>query len=144
MSRRILKSGVFLFAMVLTLTLITVQVFAKAEMSPAKEYVSQWVGDNQKRIIGISDAIWSYAELGWQEFKSSQALKDWLKENGFKVEGVEGLPTAIDATYGSGKPVIGFIGEYDALPMLSQKAGVPYKDPVVAMGDKVGPGHGCG
>ncbi len=89
----------------------------------------------------LSDAIWDYAELGLQEFKSSKLLADTLEQAGFKVErGLAGLPTCFVATYGSGKPVIGLLGEFDALPMLSQKAGVAKQDPIVAGA----PGHGCG
>jgi len=97
----------------------------------------------QEKFGRISDAIWSYAELGLEEYKSSKLLADTFEEAGFKVErGVAGMPTAFVASWsnGSGKPVIGFLAEYDALPMLSQKAGVAKHDPVVPGA----PGHGCG
>jgi len=101
------------------------------------------VESKQKKLWKISDAIWSYAELGLEEYKSSKLLADTLEEAGFKVErGVAGMPTAFVASWshGTGKPVIGFLAEYDALPMLSQKAGSPTQDPVVPGA----PGHGCG
>ncbi|MEJ2701657.1 MAG: amidohydrolase [Sedimentisphaerales bacterium] len=89
----------------------------------------------------ISDAIWSYAELGLQEFKSSALLTKTLEAEGFTVErGLAGMPTCFVATYGSGKPVVGILAEYDALPMLSQKARVPKQEPLVPGA----PGHGCG
>jgi aminobenzoyl-glutamate utilization protein B len=89
----------------------------------------------------ISDAIWSYAELGLQEFKSSGLLIKTLEAEGFKVEkGLAGMPTCFVATFGSGKPVVGILAEYDALPMISQKAGVPKQTPLVPGA----PGHGCG
>jgi aminobenzoyl-glutamate utilization protein B len=89
----------------------------------------------------ISDSIWSYAELGLQETKSAKLLADTLEQAGFKVEpGLAGMPTCFVATYGSGKPVIGILGEYDALPMISQKARVPVQQPVL----DGAPGHGCG
>ena len=97
----------------------------------------------QEKFGKISDAIWSYAELGLEEHKSSKLLADTLEEAGFKVErGVAGMPTAFVASWshGTGKPVVGFLAEYDALPMLSQKAGSPTQDPVVPGA----PGHGCG
>jgi aminobenzoyl-glutamate utilization protein B len=76
-----------------------------------------------------------------QEFKSSRLLADTLEEAGFTVErGTAGMETCFVATYGSGKPVIGILGEYDALPMLSQKGRVPKQDPIV----DGAPGHGCG
>ena len=94
-----------------------------------------------ERFGKISDAIWSYAELGLQEFKSSKLLADTLEGAGFKVErGLAGMPTCFVATYGEGRPVIGLLGEFDALPMLSQKGRVPKKEPIV----EGAPGHGCG
>ena len=72
-----------------------------------------------KKFGIISDAIWNFAELGMQEFKSSALLIKTLEEEGFKVEkGVAGMPTCFVATWGSGKPVIGILGEFDALPMI--------------------------
>ena len=89
----------------------------------------------------ISDSIWSFAELGMQEFRSAELLARTLEAEGFRVErGAAGIPTCFVASWGSGKPVIGILGEYDALPMLSQKAGVPVQDPILAGA----PGHGCG
>lgn len=108
-----------------------------------KSEIMKLVRFRQEKFWKISDAIWSYAELGLEEFKSSKLLADTLEEAGFKVQrGAAGMPTAIVATwsYGTGKPVIGFLGEYDALPMLSQKAGAIIHDPVVPGA----PGHGCG
>ncbi|MCS7364283.1 MAG: M20 family metallopeptidase [archaeon GB-1867-035] len=105
-----------------------------------KEVAIKWIEENRGRIVEISDRIWEFAELGLMEFKSSALLADELEKYGFKVErGVAGMPTAFVATWGEGKPVIGIMGEYDALPGLSQKP-VPWKEPL-----KPGaPGHGCG
>jgi aminobenzoyl-glutamate utilization protein B len=76
-----------------------------------------------------------------QEFKSSKLLADTLEEAGFTVErGAAGMPTCFVASYGSGKPVIGILGEYDALPMISQKGRDPKQNPLV----EGAPGHGCG
>lgn len=106
----------------------------------AKEKAVNWISKNETRIIKISDKIWGYAELGLQEHKSASILVDELEKNGFNVKrGVAGMPSAFVASYGSGKPVIGILGEYDALPGLSQKA-VPRKEPLVPEA----PGHGCG
>lgn len=101
------------------------------------------VAFRQKRFWGISDAIWSYAELGLEEHRSSKLLADTLADEGFEVErGVAGMPTAFTATWrnGTGTPVIGFLAEYDALPALSQKSGSAVQEAVVAGA----PGHGCG
>lgn len=105
-----------------------------------KDFVISWIDDHYKEFYGYADSIWSFAELGFEEFLSSRLLVDLFKSQGFKVEeGVAGLPTAFIASWGSGKPVIGISGEYDALPGLSQHA-VPEKNPVV----EGAPGHGCG
>ncbi len=113
------------------------------EVTEAKQYVLDWLSqsDNIERFGEISDSIWSYAELGLQEFKSSALLIKTLEQEGFTVEkGLAGMPTCFVASYGSGKPVIGILVEYDALPMISQKARVPTQNPVV----DGAPGHGCG
>jgi len=105
-----------------------------------KQNAWDWIDENRERLIEISDAIWGYAELGLMEHKSSKLLADELEKHGFKVErGVAGMPTAFVATWGEGKPVIGVMGEYDALPGISQKK-VPEKDPMI----EGAPGHGCG
>jgi aminobenzoyl-glutamate utilization protein B len=84
--------------------------------------------------------IWQWAEPGYQERKSSKLIEEMLGKAGFKIEsGVAGMPTAFTATFGSGKPVLAILGEYDALPGLSQTA-EPVRNPVLAGGY----GHGCG
>ncbi|NOR14118.1 MAG: amidohydrolase [Candidatus Aminicenantes bacterium] len=109
------------------------------EKKTVLDYLSQ--PENVEKFGRISDSIWSLAELGMQEFKSSKLLADTLEEAGFTVEmGAAGMPTCFVASYGSGKPVIGILGEYDALPMISQKGRVHTQDPVV----EGAPGHGCG
>jgi len=109
-------------------------------MSVDKECAFDWIENNKKRLIEISDKIWEFAELGLVEFKSSSLLAEELERHGFRVErGIADMPTAFVATWGEGKPVIGIMGEYDALPGLSQKK-VPWKEPL----DPGKPGHGCG
>ena len=95
---------------------------------------------NQELLIDTSDKIWEFAELGLEEFKSSKLLIKILNEAGFTIKAnVADMPTAFYADYGNGKPVIGILGEYDALPGLSQKK-VPYREILV----EGAPGHGCG
>lgn len=92
-------------------------------------------------IADMNHAVFDYAEYGYKEFKSAAKLTQVLEDEGFKVErGIAGIETAFVGTYGSGKPVIGILGEYDALPNLSQKAGVA--EPCPIEGQKYG--HGCG
>ena len=110
---------------------------------PQKQETLAWLRQPEviEKFGRISDAIWSYAELGLQEHKSSALLIRTLEENGFKVErGLAGMPTCFVATAGSGRPVVGILAEYDALPGLSQKGRTAQPDPVVAGA----PGHGCG
>lgn len=105
-----------------------------------KREALSWIAESEARIIGISDRIWELAEVGLQEFKSSSLIADELEETGFTVQrGVAGMPTAFVATYGTGRPTIGVLGEYDALPGLSQKP-IPKKEPLTLGA----PGHGCG
>ena len=95
---------------------------------------------NFSRYTEVAKEIWDYAELGFLEDKSTAALQGLLAQEGFKIDkGVAGMPTAFVATYGSGKPVIGILAEFDALPGLSQQA-QPTKSPVAEGGS----GHGCG
>jgi aminobenzoyl-glutamate utilization protein B len=108
-----------------------------------KKIVLEWLSQPEivEQFGKISDAIWSYAELGMQEFRSSKLLADTLEEAGFTVErSAAGMPTCFVASYGSGEPVIGILGEFDALPMISQKGRVFKQDAVV----EGAPGHGCG
>ncbi len=110
------------------------------DLKDLKKNYSRWIQANQDRFIELSDKIWGFAELGFEEYKSSELLVNTLKEEGFQVkESIADIPTAFVATYGMGKPVIGVLGEYDALPGLSQKA-----EPVKAILKEGAPGHGCG
>lgn len=116
---------------------------APAETPQQKQYALDWLSRPEvvQEFGRISDAIWSYAELGLQEHKSSALLIKTLEEAGFEVKtGLAGMPTCFVARWGSGRPVIGILAEYDALPMLSQKGRVPEQEPVVPGA----PGHGCG
>ena len=109
-------------------------------MEKEKEYAIRFIEENEGRFVEVSDLVWEFAELGLVEFKSSSLLVDELEKHGFRVvRGVAGMPTAFIAEYGSGKPVIAILGEYDALPGLSQKK-VPWREPLV----EGAPGHGCG
>lgn len=109
-------------------------------MTEKQKYLK--VIDEKANIItDVSDKIWEYAELSLLEFKSCELYCKVLKEEGFEVESpVCGIDTAFKATYGSGKPVIGILAEYDALSGVSQEAGVAYRKELVRGGN----GHGCG
>ncbi len=93
------------------------------------------------QVTAISEQIWEYAELSLNEYKSVKCYVEFLKQQGFTVqEAVAGVPTAFSASYGSGRPRIGLLAEYDALSSLSQAAGKAEKEPLVPGGH----GHGCG
>ena len=108
-----------------------------------REWIQQSVEKNADMLTKVSDAIWEYAELPFQETRSAALLMQRLQESGFAVKsGLAGIPTCFTGAYtaGSGGPVVGFLGEYDALSGLSQAPGQPVKAPVTPGGN----GHGCG
>jgi len=128
-----------------SLLLLTSNLFAQKKpqvpvLSANKKTVIQSIDNHATELIGISDKIWAAEETAFNEIQSSKLLADFAEANGFKVErGVAEMPTAFVATYGSGSPVIGILGEFDALPGLSQNK-VPTKSPL----HDGQPGHGCG
>lgn len=113
---------------------------AGAKPSAAKNAAVQAVDAHAGELISLSDQIWAFAETALREHRSAAALANYAEKQGFRVErGVAGMPTAFVASYGQGRPIIGVMGEYDALPRLSQKA-LAEKSPLV----EGGAGHGCG
>ena len=110
------------------------------KFNSTKQLVLASLVKHQEELIELSDHVWAFAETALKETQSSKALADYAAVQGFKVtRGVAEMPTAFIAEYGSGKPIIGVLGEFDALPGLSQKA-QPLKE---ALRDGA-PGHGCG
>ncbi|HSA57990.1 MAG TPA: amidohydrolase, partial [Gemmatimonadaceae bacterium] len=98
-----------------------------------------------KLVQEIIDQIFSFGELGMQEFETSKYLTGLLEQNGFTVErGVAGMPTAWVATWGAGKPVIALGSDIDGIPQSNQKPGVGYRDPIVSMAPGHGEGHNSG
>ncbi len=105
-----------------------------------KDAVIASIDAQRDTLIRMSDAVWAHAETALHETESSQLLADYAEQQGFDVErGVAGMPTAFIASYGEGRPVIGILGEYDALPRLSQAA-TPNRSPL----HEGAAGHGCG
>ena len=99
------------------------------------------VREKAQIITGLNRSVWEYAELGYQETKSAATIIKALEDDGFTVtKELAGIPTAFKAVWGSGSPVVGILGEYDALPGLSQKAGVAAPEP----DEGHTTGHGCG
>lgn len=113
---------------------------ALSQHDEKKQAVGASIEKQKPELIDLSDRIWHFAEIALREKRSAAALADYAEKKGFRVErGVAGMPTAFQATFGQGRPIIGILGEYDALPGLSQKAS-PVREPL----KEGGPGHGCG
>ncbi len=129
-----------LSTLILLLGLLPSYAQKKPAINKNKKAVIASVDSRFSELTALSDKIWSYEEIAFQEQQSSEALANYAEANGFRVmRGVAEMPTAFVAEYGSGSPIIGILGEFDALPGLSQKT-VPTKDPV----HPGAPGHGCG
>ncbi len=136
MSRRFLV----LSGLVLIMLTQTMMGTISSEFEELKSYVLEKIEARMDQMIKVSDALWDYAEIALLEHQSSKLLADIAESEGFKVErGVADLETAFVAIYGSGKPVIGILAEYDALPGLSQE-NITFKKAIIENGG----GHGCG
>ena len=110
-------------------------------MNEDQKKAIEYIDENAGIFTGVSDAIWAKPELSVKEFESAKLYCETLRAHGFEVtENLCGIATAFCGKYGSGKPVIGFLGEYDALSGLSQRAGAAEHEPLVPGGA----GHGCG
>jgi len=111
-----------------------------ADATQMKRDAAAWVDANTRTLEAANRKIWTWAEVGLEETKSSKELQNLLKANGFTVEaGVAGMPTAFVATYGSGGPVVGILAEFDALLGVSQS-----DSPSPAVGANPESGHACG
>lgn len=106
-----------------------------------KETICGLASDKYDAVAAINQFVWSHAEYGYQEQESAARIKELLRAEGFEVEEhTAGIETAFIARFGNGRPVIGILAEYDALPSLSQKAGEASPCPVEGQAY----GHGCG
>jgi aminobenzoyl-glutamate utilization protein B len=111
------------------------------EMYMAKNWgPADWIDERRERFIDMSDDIWAHPQVALAETYACQLQSEFLAKEGFDIKSnVGGMPTAFYGEWGSGSPIIGFLGEYDALPNLSQTASTSQKQVVAG-----GPGHGCG
>ena len=115
------------------------------QLAAMKKDAADGVQARAKQIQVMVDTVFSFAELGYHEVRTSAYLSDILEKNGFKVErGVAGIPTAFMATWGEGKPVIALGSDVDCIPKASQKPGVAYHDPLVPGAPGHGEGHNSG
>lgn len=106
-----------------------------------KNELMLWISQYSQKLNELTDQIWGHPELKYEEFFASRLLRDFLQEEGFLITNApDGIETAFIASFGSGSPVIGLLGEYDALSGLSQTSGALTMQPDMSMAD----GHGCG
>ena len=129
-----------LFIAILFFPLVTFSADTQLPFLQQKEAAVASIESHKKDLIDLSDQVWRFAETALRETQSAKVLADYAEQQGFKVErGVAAMPTAFVASYGEGKPIIGILGEFDALPGISQKA-TSVKEPL----EQGAAGHGCG
>src|SRR6188474_884902 len=145
------ETGMMLFRrMLLLLPLLGVLALGQQKVTPEKEAslkaeVATQIDGMKKQAQVMVDTVFSFGELGFQEFETSKFLTGLLEKEGFKIErGVAGIPTAWIASWGSGKPVISLGSDIDDIPQASQKPGVAYHDPIIEGAPGHGEGHNSG
>src|SRR6266487_3765549 len=122
----------------------------QGKVTPEKEAslkadVSTQIDGMKKQAQVMVDTVFSFGELGFQEFETSRYLQSILEKEGFRIEpGLAGIPTAFIATWGQGKPVIALGSDIDDIPQASQKPGVAYHDPMIEGAPGHGEGHNSG
>ena len=140
--------AVILASALLVLSLPKERTGASAHTDRIEEYKAQAARDVDsmaKQAQVMVDMVFSFGELGFQEFETSRYLTGVLEKEGFKIEhGISGIPTAWMATWGSGKPVISLGSDIDCIPQSSQKPGVAYHDPLIEGAPGHGEGHNSG
>jgi aminobenzoyl-glutamate utilization protein B len=126
-------------------TIAQTKKYTPEQMEAIKKEILSEVDKKKVFTQQMVDQIFSYAELGMQEFETSRYITGILKQNGFTiVEGISGIPTAWTATWGSGKPLIAIGSDLDCIPKASQKPGVAYHDPIIEGAPGHGEGHNSG
>lgn len=121
--------------------LILTKIQRKGDAILNYELLDSLIEGKRQIFADAADSVWGFAEMRFNEHKSAALQKELLKSEGFAIEeNLGGIATAFRASFGSGRPVIGLLGEFDALPALSQQADIAEPAPVVPGA----PGHGCG
>ena len=117
----------------------------ESNLNTLKKEVVETIDGQLKKAQVMVDKVFSFSELGFQEFETSKYLTDILQENGFTIEhGISGIPTAWMARWGAGSPVIALGSDLDCIPKASQKPGVAYHDPIIEGAPGHGEGHNSG
>src|SRR5215472_6125025 len=125
-------------------------LFAQSKTTPEKEAAMKadlagQIDGMKKQAQVMVDSVFSFGELGFQEFETSKYLTGILEKEGFKIErGIAGIPTAWLATWGEGKPVISLGSDIDDIPQASQKPGVAWHEPIIEGAPGHGEGHNSG
>lgn len=141
------KTVLFFSLLILLPSLLRAQsaTISPEKLADLKKELITEINKQQKTTQQMVDMVFSFGELGFQEFETSKYLTDILKKNGFTVQqGIAGIPTAWIATWGSGKPLIAIGSDLDCIPKASQKPGVAYHDPIVEGAPGHGEGHNSG
>ncbi|HLU90107.1 MAG TPA: hypothetical protein VKZ51_09770, partial [Cyclobacteriaceae bacterium] len=140
-----LKNTAVLLGMLLVCIHPSLAQISNKKLENLKQELIAEIDNQQKLTQEMVDMVYSFGELGFQEFETSRYLTGILEENGFQVErGVAGIPTAWTAKWGSGKPVIAIGSDLDGLPDTNQTPGVAYHKPLVAGAPGHGEGHNSG
>jgi aminobenzoyl-glutamate utilization protein B len=146
-----LNEGILMKRMLLAMVsfMLAVAPALNAQNAPRLEALKQEAATETDKLRTFTqqmvDQIFSFSELGFQEYETTRYLTERLEKSGFHIEkGIAGVPTAWVASYGSGKPVIALIADVDCIPRASQKPGVAYHDPIVAGAPGHGEGHNAG
>src|ERR1700690_1098469 len=136
----------FAVALMLAATCALAQPKIAADKEAAKkDDLAAQLDGMKKQAPVMVDSVFSFGELGFQEFETSKYLTGILEKEGFQVDrGVAGIPTAFVATWGHGKPVIALGSDIDDIPEASQKPGVAYHDPMIVGAPGHGEGHNSG
>ncbi len=134
-----------LLSLCLVLISVSLLMGQSRKAKKLKQEVKESIEADAKKAQVMVDKVFSFAELGFQEYETSKYLTDILEAEGFTIEhGIAGVPTAWMAKWGSGKPVIALGSDLDCIPKASQKPGVAYHDPIVEGAPGHGEGHNSG
>lgn len=144
-SKFIFAFGIVCLIITATVSSVSAQALSAAKIDALKKELTVEIDKQQKMTQEMVDMVFSFGELGFQEFETSKYLTDILKKNGFTIKtGISGIPTAWTATWGNGKPFIAVGSDIDDIPKASQKPGVAYHDPIVEGAPGHGEGHNAG
>ncbi|MEQ8425436.1 MAG: amidohydrolase, partial [Cyclobacteriaceae bacterium] len=134
-----------LFCLIITFGFAQAPKWSAKKITAVKTEAADKIQERAKMAQVMVDKVFSFSELGFQEFETAKYITGILKENGFTIEtGIAGIPSAWMARWGNGKPVIALGSDVDCIPKASQKPGVAYHDPIIEGAPGHGEGHNSG